>query len=130
MANRYFAAIKSYSITINRNAPAATGEFNESWRRKITLNLEPGGSNVRKCDLLFFDDSDASGSLGTKKTDTYLSIYGNNFSDYRDTYDALRYEKPLNFVWQEIETGAPFTNVDTWRIMSGNEPLGEGNSEN
>ena len=50
-------------------------------------------------------------------------------NDFRDLYDVLRSEKPLSFLWQQMESGSATTRINSWRLTTSSEPLAEGDSE-
>lgn len=130
MAQVYFAEIRSYQLNIGRSSPGS-GDFGHSWQRYIKLNLNPGrfGDGVTTAELNFFEDP------------THIPNYENGvrssrgikilipLNDFRDLYDVLRSEKPLSFLWQQMESGSATTRINSWRLTTSSEPLAEGDSE-
>lgn len=131
MAQVYAAEIRTYELNIGRSTPGSA-EFGRSWERYIRLNLDPGrfGDGVRIAELNFFEDARQVPvrENGVRSNDSLLKLFM-PIADFRDVYDVLRSEKPLNLLWQQKEPGGSLTGINSWRITSSREPLGEGDSE-
>ncbi len=131
MAQVYAGEIQTYEVSIGRSSAGSGPGFGRTWERYIKLNFRSGGlaNGVRVAELNFFEEpSHIDDRKNGVRSDSVIKIFIPIY-DFDNIYKVLRTEKPLNFLWQQLDPGNSLTSVNAWRLTTSREPIAEGDSE-